>query len=214
DQDGLGLACDPEVCINTAVDGLNAYVNGLSISSSIKRAITRRLGLAASKFCSGYSTGSVISSLDYVVSYVQYQSGSGIPVDAADYILAQVNGLIGALNAGVVVCCPVPAFMPANPGPAAGQAEAALQLDANPNPFREEVTIRFYLPEAGPAALEAFNLNGQRVTTLHSGYLDAGFQRFSWNGSGEGGQRLSGGVYLIRLQAESGTLTQKVSLMR
>ncbi|MCB0550118.1 MAG: hypothetical protein KDD19_21295, partial [Phaeodactylibacter sp.] len=53
DQDNVGDACDPEVCINTVVSGLNAYVNGLSANSRVKRSITSRLSLAASKFCSG-----------------------------------------------------------------------------------------------------------------------------------------------------------------
>ncbi|MCB9297745.1 MAG: hypothetical protein H6559_32145 [Lewinellaceae bacterium] len=46
DQDGLGLACDPSICINTVTGNLNAYVDGLNISSTVKRAITRRLSLA------------------------------------------------------------------------------------------------------------------------------------------------------------------------
>ncbi|MCB0581108.1 MAG: T9SS type A sorting domain-containing protein, partial [Phaeodactylibacter sp.] len=142
--------------------------------------------------------------------YVDYLSGSYIPTSNADYIIGQINTMIDAIDAGTAECCGE--NRPANPGQ--GTVMETLELEASPNPFREEVSISFYLPEAGPATLEAFNLNGQQVAALHSGYLDAGFQRFSWNGAGEGGQRLSGGVYLIRLQAESGTLTQKVSLMR
>ncbi|MCO6492977.1 MAG: T9SS type A sorting domain-containing protein, partial [Phaeodactylibacter sp.] len=214
DQDGLGLACDPEVCINTAVDNLNAYVDGLSISSSMKRAITRRLDLAASRFCDGYSVSSVANSLDYVVSYVQYQSGGGIPAGAAGYIIAQVNGLIGALNDGIVVCCPAPAFMPANPGQAAGAAEMALRLDASPNPFREEVAIRFYLPEAGPAVLEMFSTDGRRVNTLHSGYMDNGQQEYFWNGTDGQGRQLTPGIYLARLRTGKEVITRKVLLAR
>ena len=59
-----------------------------------------------------------------------------------------------------------------------------------------------------------FNLNGQRVAALHSGYLDAGYQDFSWNSTDDGGQQLSSGLYLIRLQTEEGVQAKKVSLMR
>ncbi|MCB0579680.1 MAG: T9SS type A sorting domain-containing protein, partial [Phaeodactylibacter sp.] len=214
DQDGLGDACDTEVCINTVVSSLNAYVNGLSTSLSVKRAITRRLDLAASKFCSGYGTGSVISSLDYVVSYVQYQSGGGIPVDAASYIIAQVNGLINALNAGTVVCCPSPAALPVNPGQPATAEEELVQLEASPNPFNEQVAIRFYLPEACPAELEVFNLNGQRVAALLSGYVDAGRQEYFWDGTDGRGLQLSAGAYLVRLRTQSESVTRKLSLVR
>ncbi|MCB9297731.1 MAG: T9SS type A sorting domain-containing protein [Lewinellaceae bacterium] len=214
DQDGLGDACDTEVCINTVVSGLNAYVNGLSTSLSVKRAITRRLDLAASKFCSGYSVGSVISSLDYVVSYVQSQSGGNIPTGAATYIAAQVNGLIDALNAGTVVCCTAPAALPAAPGQAVEAAEAFLQLEASPNPFREEVSISFYLPEAGPAALEVYNLNGQRVRKLKEGLLDAGPHQVEWDGTAGNGQPLAVGVYLVRLRAQGGVAVSMVALVR
>ncbi|MCB0563559.1 MAG: T9SS type A sorting domain-containing protein [Phaeodactylibacter sp.] len=59
-----------------------------------------------------------------------------------------------------------------------------------------------------------FNLNGQRVAALHSGYLDAGYQDFRWNGADGSGQQLSSGIYLVRLQTEAGMLTKKVSLVR
>ena len=160
--------------------------------------------------CAGYPDRYVVISLENVIDYVDYLSGSYIPASHANYIIAQVNLMIDAIGDGSAACCG--GNRPANPGTA--PVTKALELEASPNPFSEEVSISFYLPEAGPATLEVFNLNGQRVTALHTGYLDAGFQRFSWNGGGEDGQRLSGGVYLIRLQAESGTLTQKVSLMR
>ncbi|MCO6488773.1 MAG: T9SS type A sorting domain-containing protein, partial [Phaeodactylibacter sp.] len=214
DQDGLGLACDPEVCINTVVGNLNAYVNGLAISSSIKRAITRRLSLAANKFCSGYGTGSMAAYLDFVVDYVQSQSGGGIPSGAADYLISQMNGLASALNAGIVVCCPPPAALPVNPGQPATAAAELVQLAASPNPFNEQVAIRFYLPEAGLAELEVFNLNGQRVAALLSGYMDAGQQEYLWDGTDGRGQQLSAGAYLVRLRTRSEAVTRKLSLVR
>lgn len=106
DQDGIGDACDPELCINAAVDGLNDHIDGLSISSSIKRAITSRLDLAVTKFCNGYPAGLIASALGNVVAYVSYQSGRGIPESDADFIIAQVNLMIDALNNDAVVCCP------------------------------------------------------------------------------------------------------------
>ncbi|MCB9291577.1 MAG: thrombospondin type 3 repeat-containing protein [Lewinellaceae bacterium] len=213
DNDGFGDACAPEdICINLVVDGLKAYVDGLSISSSKKRAINRRLDLAVTKFCDYNFVTSVVADLEYVVSYVSYQSGSGIPAANADYIIAQVNALIYGLNNGSVVCCTPPPTRPANPGQVT--PTDALRLQANPNPFREEVYIRLYLPEAGPTTLEVFNLNGQQVAALHSGYLDAGYQDFRWKGADNGSRQLSSGIYLVRLQTKEGTRTTKVSLMR
>ncbi|MCB9297164.1 MAG: hypothetical protein H6559_29180 [Lewinellaceae bacterium] len=42
-----------------------------------------------------------------------------------------------------------------------------------PQPVPGGGTIRFYLPEAGPAALEVYNINGQRVWRLEAASLDA-----------------------------------------
>ncbi|MCB9297743.1 MAG: T9SS type A sorting domain-containing protein [Lewinellaceae bacterium] len=93
-------------------------------------------------------------------------------------------------------------------------AEAFLQLDASPNPFREQVAIRFYLPEAGPAALEVYNLNGQRVWRLEAALLDAGRHERVWDGKAGGGQGLAPGVYLLRLQTQSQALVKKLTLVR
>ncbi|MCB9297750.1 MAG: T9SS type A sorting domain-containing protein [Lewinellaceae bacterium] len=214
DQDGVGDACDQNMCINTIVNNLNAYVNGLSIGFSIKRAITGRLDLAVNKFCSGFSTSTVIASLENVISYVQYQSGSGIPVDAADHIVSQVQALIAALNAGVVVCCPASPIPPANPGQVVSLAEATPQLEASPNPFSEQASIRFYLPKAGPALLEIFNLSGQRVWAHDAGQLDAGSYEQLWDGTTGTGQPLASGIYIIRLHLGEKVLTSKLSLAR
>ncbi|MCB9347148.1 MAG: T9SS type A sorting domain-containing protein [Lewinellaceae bacterium] len=215
DRDGQGDACDPNFCINTFIDYLNGYVEGLGLSSTVERAVTRRLDLAVSRFCGGSSTSTVIASLNSVISYVQSRSGNGMPAGAADYIIAQVNGLIGALNAGTVVCCTAPAALPAGLGLAAEAAEAFLQLEASPNPFREEVAIRFYLPEAGPAALEVYNLNGQRVRMLKEGLLDAGTPS---GGMGRHSRQqqppLAAGVYLVHLRAQGGVAVSMVALVR
>ncbi|MCB9291219.1 MAG: T9SS type A sorting domain-containing protein, partial [Lewinellaceae bacterium] len=212
DQDGLGAACDPSICINTAVDILNAYIEGLGLSSGQERVVTRRLDLAARRFCSDYPLSYVISTLNSVVEYVDYQSGSDIPPGPAAYITGQVNALIDALNAGVVNCCSGSNARPANPGH--GVATDGQQLAASPNPFSEEVYIRFYLPEAGPAALEVFNLDGQRVKTLLSRDMEAGGYEHSWDGADNRGQELSPGIYLLQLRTGRRTITRKLVLVR
>ena len=213
DFDGTGDACDPNVGINGVINYLIGYVEGLGIRSSVERSITRRLELALNRFCPSGNTNATAPSLNSIINYLQAQSGNGIPSDAADHVIAQLNNLIDALNQGIVVCSMARPAPPTAPGVITA-APQNYQLTVSPNPFREQQSIRFYLPEAGPAALDIFNLNGQRLATLHSGYLDAGQQDYSWDGTDERGQQLSSGIYLIRLRTEEGTLTQKVSLVR
>ena len=70
-----------------------------------------------------------------------------------------------------------------------------------PNPFNQQTTIRFSLPDATRARLEIFDILGQKVRTLVDGELPAGYHSVNWNGQDEAGQPVSSGVYLLRLQA-------------
>lgn len=213
DQDGLGDACDQSVCINTVVNNLNAYVNGLNISSTRKRSITRRLDIAADKFCNGYSASTVAGYLQNVIDEVAYHSGGGIPAGAADHIIAQVQVLIDALNAGIVVCCTEALARPAGTGKETAPAEVA-RLEASPNPFRGQVSIWFYLPEDGAVTLEVFNLSGQRLRTLISGNVEAGQQECLWDGTDNRGRQQAAGIYLAMLRSKEGAETIKLSLLR
>ncbi|MCO6476472.1 MAG: HYR domain-containing protein, partial [Phaeodactylibacter sp.] len=209
-EDPTGF-CSQVFCFDGETEALIIYVEGLGINPKIARAIIKRLELTAYKFCLGASPGTVISALNSIISYVEYQRGRSIPASDADYIIAEAEGLIDALNVGTAECCsgiPRPA-----PPTATAEIAASYEMDVAPNPFRDETTIRFYLPEAGPASLEVFSLQGQRVATLLTGTLDAGYYTQEWDGTAEGG-RLSAGVYLIRLRTEEAVLVKKASLVR
>ncbi|MCB9292167.1 MAG: T9SS type A sorting domain-containing protein [Lewinellaceae bacterium] len=212
DQDGIGDACSQSiVCIDEAIDGLIGYVEGLSISYSVERAITQRLGLASEKLCLGYPAGVVVSSLEYVITYVANQSGGAIPTADADYIIGQLLDMIGALDAGTGICCsnPAPSYRPG-----AGAPAGENKLEVFPNPFSVQATVRFFLPEATAATVEVFNLQGQRIQLLSSGAFDAGSHELSWNGHAEGGKALESGVYLVRLITADGIQVRRVSFVR
>ena len=72
-----------------------------------------------------------------------------------------------------------------------------------PNPFNPETTIRFDLPVDAEVRLELFDVLGQRVRTLASGWLSAGGQRVVWDGRDEAGSAVGNGVYFYRLQADA-----------
>ncbi|MCB0562401.1 MAG: T9SS type A sorting domain-containing protein, partial [Phaeodactylibacter sp.] len=91
---------------------------------------------------------------------------------------------------------------------------AAHHLEVFPNPFANQATIRFYLPEAGPVSLEVFNLQGQRVKVLLATTLDAGQQEQNWNGQADNGRQLDAGIYLVRLRSGKEALVKRVSLIK
>ena len=80
-----------------------------------------------------------------------------------------------------------------------------------PNPFRENVTIEFALPEEREVRVAVYDLLGRRVRTLASGERrEAGSHTLRWNGEGDGDTALASGVYFVRLTAGDVTRSEKV----
>lgn len=91
-----------------------------------------------------------------------------------------------------------------------GASPEALRVEsAYPNPFSTETTVRFYVPEAGPVALDVYNVLGQRVRTLVDGTRAAGWHEARLEAEG-----LPNGLYIYRLSAGAQTTTRKVTLAR
>jgi hypothetical protein len=53
-----------------------------------------------------------------------------------------------------------------------------------PNPFRQNVSIVFTLPQAGDVNVEMYDAGGRLLTTLASGRRDAGKHTVTWNAAG------------------------------
>jgi hypothetical protein len=65
-----------------------------------------------------------------------------------------------------------------------------------PNPFNPTTTIQFALPKSADVTLEVFNLIGQRVERLVSGFKEAGTYTLQFDAS-----HLPSGVYFYRMSA-------------
>jgi len=83
-----------------------------------------------------------------------------------------------------------------------------------PNPFREQTTIEYTLPEAGDVRLEVYDLLGRRVQVLVDGRHQEGLHRVSWNGRNGSGATAASGIYIVRLQANGTTRSRKMTLVR
>ncbi len=110
---------------------------------------------------------------------------------------------------------------PENPTGVEGEPQApdgrprAFSLGAaRPNPARERTEIRFGLPRETRVDLGVYNIVGQKVATLASGVLGAGYHTVSWNGRAEGGQKVSGGVYFYRLTTPDYTGTKRLVVVK
>jgi len=72
----------------------------------------------------------------------------------------------------------------------------AMGLNYFPNPVSDQVTIRFDMEVEGQAQLQLFDLNGQQVTTVFNGTLDAGRQELQAEMA-----ELPKGSYILLLRA-------------
>ena len=86
----------------------------------------------------------------------------------------------------------------------------AVTVTAYPNPFSDNINFQIETKQSGQGSLEVYNVTGQKVKTVFSGYINAGRQRFSMNVPA--GQR-SVLFYIFRMgdQKISGKLLQNGS---
>jgi subtilisin family serine protease len=86
-----------------------------------------------------------------------------------------------------------------------------------PNPFNPTTTISFQMPEAGNVSLKIFNIVGQVVRDLESGYLSPGSYQTVWDATDNFGNPVASGIYFYQLsvQGEANlTLTRKMMMMK
>jgi len=84
-----------------------------------------------------------------------------------------------------------------------------------PNPFTDEVRVRFYVPGRGePVSIGVYNVRGQLVKMLVRGSPSRGRHEAVWDGTGAQGLQVSSGVYLLRLHVGEHRSTRRILLVR
>lgn len=78
-----------------------------------------------------------------------------------------------------------------------------------PNPFNPKTSIKYIVPGDLFVRLAVFNLFGQEVALLHEGRQSEGKYECLFNG-----ERLTGGIYFVRLQLNEKTETRKMILAK
>jgi hypothetical protein len=78
-----------------------------------------------------------------------------------------------------------------------------------PNPFNAQTLISYSLPEPMTISLKAYNLMGQEVAQLYTGYCPAGEYSVTWDAS-----RLSSGIYFLKLSGNDLIRNQRVILLK
>jgi len=81
--------------------------------------------------------------------------------------------------------------------------------EAYPNPFNPTTTMTLIMPVSGDMQVDVYNLLGQSVAILASGYKDAGRYNLTWDATD-----VSSGMYFVKAEADGFTKTQKLMLMK
>ncbi len=92
----------------------------------------------------------------------------------------------------------------------ADAAPAGFVVEQNaPNPFNPTTTINFSIAEAGDVSIDVFNVAGQKVDSLASGFMSAGSHSVVWDAS-----NFSAGIYFYTVKSGSLSKTIKMTLIK
>jgi len=83
-----------------------------------------------------------------------------------------------------------------------------------PNPFNPTTTINFALPKDDNVRLVVFNMVGQEVRTLESGYYNAGYYSVTWDGLDNTGNAIPSGVYIYALTTGEQSFSKKMIMLK
>jgi hypothetical protein len=98
------------------------------------------------------------------------------------------------------------AILAAHPGHSPGNFELYQNC---PNPFNPGTSITFYLPNSAYVNLKIYNLLGQEIVTLFTGFKTAGRHEINWVPTG-----LASGIYLCRLTTGKFSAVKKMILQK
>jgi hypothetical protein len=88
-------------------------------------------------------------------------------------------------------------------------------LRANyPNPFRAGTHIQFALARGADVRLTVFDVQGRKVRTLISGWMDEGEYDRPWDGTTDAGRPATPGVYFYRLESADFAATRRMIKLR
>ena len=86
--------------------------------------------------------------------------------------------------------------------------------NAYPNPFNPVATLSYDLPHDVMVYITIYNMMGRKVKTLVNSPQTAGNKSIQWNATNSGGQTVSAGVYIYRIEAGEFKQTKKMVLLK
>lgn len=96
-------------------------------------------------------------------------------------------------------------------GPVAIQERTeTYELEFEVSPASQGFSVDYTLPANERIALAIYDATGRTVKVLDEGMQSAGRHRLAWDGRDSKGQLVSAGIYFVRLERQTKTLTRKI----
>ncbi|MBT4503018.1 MAG: T9SS type A sorting domain-containing protein, partial [Gemmatimonadetes bacterium] len=83
-----------------------------------------------------------------------------------------------------------------------------------PNPFNPSTKIGYGLPQDGQIEIAVYNLLGQKIRTLVSGFEKAGYRHVTWDGRTNESQLVPSGMYFYVMESGNFRDVKKVMLLK
>ncbi len=189
-----------DVCVDVFAGAGMASVSGKVLSSGSALPGANVFALNASGAAVGYAVSDAQGAytiaavppgqLSILADQPGYQdSRSGVLVAAGQ---SSVGGMNLSLASITTTVDPTPAV------------PTVFSLGQNyPNPFNPSTQIQYALPDPSNVQLIVYNLLGQEIRLLSSGFQASGGHTVTWDGKDKIGRSVSSGIYLYRLHAVS-----------
>ncbi|OGU10477.1 MAG: hypothetical protein A2X61_08725 [Ignavibacteria bacterium GWB2_35_12] len=88
--------------------------------------------------------------------------------------------------------------------------EYKLKIIPNPSPAGKNIDISLILPLTSIVEAEIFDLRGNLVSTLFTGVIQQGQQKFNWESKNLQGQNVSAGTYVLSIKIDGILLSEKI----
>ncbi|MCK4527078.1 T9SS type A sorting domain-containing protein [candidate division WOR-3 bacterium] len=83
-----------------------------------------------------------------------------------------------------------------------------------PNPFTDKTMIKYSLPQSSRVRISVYNLLGQETRELVNQREQAGVHTVEWDSKDNTGEKVSSGVYILKIKAGKNKASRKLFLLR
>jgi len=151
-----------------------------------------------------YQTDNALISHGNSVSRTQYTFTDKTIQSGKDYYYRLAD-----VDAAGTITQHAPLFISAAHVPVATTMEKAY-----PNPFNPQTHIAYQIDNETDVTISVFDMLGRQVKSLYTGHQAEGAYNVYWNGTDESGRQAASGSYIIKMQTDHITQSQKVMLMK